>query len=110
MNTLTKPVQIKYLAVEKTSEIDVIIQARFARLKQVYSQIQDCQVKVANIARHKKTEFKYSYLVSINLTLLEGVNLYTLRCPRRLKEDSLKRAIADAFAMIYRKLIELQLE
>ena len=72
---------------------------------QVYSQIQDCQVKVANIARHRKTAYKYSYLVSIDLTLAEGVNLYM--CFPQVSKDS-PSAIADAFAMIYRKLIELQ--
>lgn len=110
MKTLANPLTINYLALEETSEVDSIIKDKFTRLIQVCHEVQNCQVKVANIAKYKATQTNYSYLVSINLSLPEGVDLYTLRLPQPAAEDSVKGAIADAFAMIYRKLIELQLE
>ncbi len=110
MKTLADPLIINYLAMEETLEVDSLIKDKFSRLIRVCNEVQNCQVKVANIARYKATETNYSYLVSINLSLPEGVDLYTLRSPEPAAEDSIKSAIADAFARVYRQLIELQFE
>lgn len=101
---------IDYLAIEKTWAVDSLIKSKFSRLQQVYNRIQKCQVKLANIAQNRRKKLKHSYLISINLELPEGVQLYTLRFPQALVEDSLHEAIASAFAKIYRQLIELQSE
>ena len=110
MITSSIPLAINYLAVEETLETNSLIADKFARLKQVCNQVLSCKVRVANIARHKVMDTDYSYLVSISLNLSEGVELYTLRSPQPLSEDSLKSAIADAFARTYRQLIELRFE
>ena len=110
MITYLTPLQIDYLAIEKTLETDSLIGDMFARLKQVCNQVLSCKVRVANIARNQATATNCSYLVSISLSLSEGVELYTLRSPQPLSEDSLKSAISDAFAGTYRQLIELQFE
>ncbi|MGF1591225.1 MAG: HPF/RaiA family ribosome-associated protein [Pleurocapsa sp.] len=110
MKTLANPLITNYLALEETLEVDSLIKDKFSRLSQVCHEVQNCQVKVANIARHKAKKTNYAYLVSINLSLPEGVELYTLRSPQPEAEDSLQGAIADAFARIYRQLIELQLK
>lgn len=110
MNTLAKPLVINYLAIAETSEVNSLIESKFTRLKRVYKNLKNCQIKIANIAQHKKTTIKNSYLVSISLDLPDGVHLYTLRSPQTIGEDSLSSAISDAFARIYRQLIELQFE
>lgn len=110
MNTIVKSLDVNYLNIEKTSAIDLMLEEKFARLRQVCNYVLNCRVKVANIARHRKTSTNYSYLISISLNLPEGIDLYALRSPQPLAEDSIEKAIADAFAKIYRKLIELQFE
>lgn len=110
MTSSSVSLAIDYLAVEETSENNSVIIAKFARLKQVCNRILGCKIKVANIARYKAMDTNCSYLVSISLNLSEGVELYTLRSPQPFSEDSFKIAIADAFARIYRKLIELRFE
>lgn len=110
MTASSIPLAINYLAVEVTSETDSLIADKFARLKQVCDRVLSCKVRVANIARHKALDTDHSYLVSISLNLSEGVELYTLRSPQPLSEDSFESAIADAFARTYRQLIELRFE
>lgn len=110
MNTLVSPLAINHLGIEKTAEIDLTIQKKFARLNERCDRIQNCKVKIANVARHQKTALDRSYLVSISLFLREGISLYILRSPQLITEDCAESAVADAFAKIYRKLIELQLE
>ena len=110
MNTLLKKIlniNINYLDIEKTSEINLIIEDKFAKLRQVCARISS-HLKLANIARHRKTATNYSYLISIGLNLPERIGLYALRLPQSI-EDSIEKAIAEVFAKIYRKLIELQL-
>lgn len=110
MNALLFPLEIDYLAIEKTAEIDSIIEKKFARLSERCDRIQNCKVKIANVARHQKTKIGCSYLISISLNLGGGISLYVLRSPQPLAEDFVESALADAFAKIYRKLIELRFE
>lgn len=104
--------QIEYLAIERKSEAELIISQKFTRLRDtcncIQNYVQNCRVKIANIAGNKSTDINYAYLVSINLILSEGLDVYTLRVPRFSEEDSINTAIADAFAKTYRQLIELR--
>ena len=110
MNSLNKPLEIEYLAINQTSELDRIIEQKFARLHNVCEHILKCQIRIANIARNKRRQPNSLYMVSINITMPEGFDVYTLRSPQEQQSDSIEQAIADVFAMIYRKLIELNLE
>ena len=105
-----KSLEIEYLAVNQTSELDHVIEQKFARLNRVCNYILKCQVKIANIAHNKRKQTNSLYMVSINITMPEGFDVYTLRSPQNQQNDSIDRAISDVFAMIYRKLIELKLE
>jgi|GEM_PF-2149807 len=109
MNTLLQSLEVNYLAIEKTSKIELIISDQFARLKSVCNYIQQCKINVANIASQINKPIDSAYLVSINITMPEGFDLYTLRTPQANSNDSIEDAIADVFAMIYRKLIEVKL-
>lgn len=109
MNGLVKSLEINYLSIDPTSELDSIIREKYTRLKNVCGHISKCQIKVANIAKNKK-QVNNSYLISVSITMPEGFDVYTLRFPQINNNDSLERAIADVFAKIYRKLIELRLE
>ena len=109
MNSLKKYLEIEYLAVDKTSEIENIIKQKFERLCNVCNYILKCKVKVANIAIEKNAASQFSYMVSISITMPEGFDVYTLRIPQE-QNDSVEQAISDVFATIYRKLIELKLE
>ena len=110
MITHVDPLTIDYLAIEKTPETNYLIENMFARLKQVCNQVLACKVRVANVAQYNTANTNSSYLVSVSLSLSEGVELYTLRSPQPLSEESFRSAIADAFARAYRQLIELQFE
>ena len=110
MNSLKRYLEVEYLAIDKISEIENAIEQKFARLFNVCNCILKCKVKVANIGIQKKTASKFSYMVSINITMPEGFDVYTLRFPQNEQNDTLEQAISDVFAMIYRKLIELKLE
>lgn len=109
MKTLVKPLAIDYLGIKETVAIESIIEQKFSRLKQVCDSIQTCQIKVANVASHSERSTSHSYLVSVNLHLPQGLELYSLRVPAS-SQDCLKQAIADVFAQTFRKLIELQVE
>ena len=117
MKTLEKLLTINYLGIKETVAIESIIEDKFSRLKQVFSSIQTCQIKVANIAFNSELSVNCFYLVSVSLRLLQGVELYSLRLPPG-SQDSLKRAIskstrsviADVFAQTFRQLIELRVE
>ena len=110
MNNTAKSLEIQYLAIEKTPELDSIIEQKFARLNKVCNYILKCQIKIANITRYKQKKASSLYMASINITMPEGFDLYTLRSPQNQKTDSIEGAISDVFATIYRKLIELKLE
>ena len=110
MNATLSPLALDYLAIEKTAEIDSIIEKKFARLSERCDRIQNCKIKIANVARYQKNKTNCSYLISISLSLAEGISLYVLRSPQLLAEDFVESALADAFAKIYRKLIELRFE
>lgn len=109
MNSLKRYLEVEYLAIDKTLEIEDVIKQKFERLHSVCNYILKCKVKVANIGIQKKSASKFSYMVSISITMPEGFDVYTLRFPQN-ENDSVEQAIADVFAMIYRKLIELKLE
>ena len=110
MNSLRKYLEIEYLAVDRTSEIDNIIKQKFKRLRNVCSHILKCKVKVANIAVPKNAASQFLYMVSISITMPEGFDVYTLRIPQKEQNDSVEQALSDVFAMLYRQLIELELE
>ena len=109
MSTRVKSLEVSCLAVEQTYKLESIIFEQFARLKKVCNYIQECKINVANIANRQETSIDFAYLISINLTMPEGLELYTLRTPQINSNDSIEKAIADVFAMIYRKLIEVKL-
>ena len=109
MNSLKRYLEIEYLAVDKTSQIENMIKQKFDRLLTVCNYILKCKVKVANIAIQKNAASQFSYMVSISITMPEGFDVYTLRIPQQ-HNDSVEQAISDVFATIYRKLIELELE
>ncbi|MGD1921979.1 MAG: HPF/RaiA family ribosome-associated protein [Pleurocapsa sp.] len=110
MNSLLKPLKIEYLAIEQTGKLDSIIEQKFARLNNVCDYIIKCQVKIANITHNRQKQSNSLYMASISITTPEGFDIYTLRSPQNKQNDSVEKAIADVFAMIYRKLIELKLE
>ena len=104
-----KPLSINYLGIEETAAIQSAIEHKFKRLEQVCNSIRACQVKLAATAIDSERSASSSYLVSVSLRLPQGVELYSLRLPAN-SQDSLKQAIADVFARIFRQLIELQIE
>ena len=110
MTTLAQSLEVQCLAAEQTSKLELMISEQFARLKSVCDYIQECKVNIVNVARHQKTPIDFAYLVSINITMPEGFDLYTLRTPQENRDDSIEDAIYDVFAMVYRKLIEVKLE
>lgn len=109
MNSLTIPLEIQYLAIEQTSELNSVIEQKFARLNKVCNYITKCQVKIADLARSRQKNSN-GFMISINLTMSEGFDIYTLRSPQDRPTDSIDRAISSVFAAVYRKLIELELE
>ena len=109
MDNAVKPLVIDYLGITEIIESNSIVEDKFSRLITVCDRIKTCSVKVAKVATNSVQPKDSSYLVSINLRLSEGVELYTLRSPLPFK-DSFSIAVADAFAAMYRRLIELQVE
>lgn len=109
MNNVVKPLAIDYLGITEIIESNSIVEDKFSRLTAVCDRIKTCTVKVAKVASDSMQSKDSSYLVSINLCLSEGIELYTLRSPLPF-EDSFSVAVADAFAKMYRRLIELQVE
>ena len=110
MNSFKRCLEIEYLSVDKTLEIENIVKYKFERLCNVCNYILKCKVKVANIAIQKNVASRFLYMVSISITMPEGFDVYTLRIPQKEHTDSVEQAISDVFATIYRKLIELKLE
>ena len=108
MNNVVKPLAIDYLGINEVTASNSIVEDKFGRLRTVCDRIKTCTVKVADIASLQQSKGN-SYLISISLSLSEGVELYVLRSPSPM-EDTISDAVADAFAKMYRRLIELQVE
>lgn len=102
--------QVNHLNIQNTPEVKLVISSHYQRLRKACDRIKKCQIRMVNIARNRKLKAENSYLVSINLTMAGGFDLYILRSPKENHQESLQIAITEAFAQVYRRLIELRLE
>ncbi|MEM7761327.1 MAG: hypothetical protein AAF298_24840 [Cyanobacteria bacterium P01_A01_bin.40] len=105
-----RALKIDNLFIKITPELESNLQHKYQRLRQVCDRIERCQIKLADLAQSSFKSKNCAYLISINLTMTEGFDVYTLRFPKSSQHESIEQAIADIFARTYRKLIELKLE